>query len=135
MVRLLIVDDDPSIVEMYRVYLELLGHEVATAGDGFAALEVVDQIRPDLIILDLRLPRLDGLGVLARLSAFDYWPAIPVLMFSNNNDPEEMAKARRLGCVEYLLKSQTSPAALAGRVAHWAGLASKVNKALRDQYA
>ena len=65
--RVLVVDDDPSIRDMLRDVLTDDGHEVTTAGDGMEALEVMGQGGPFLVLLDLMMPRLDGLGVLREL--------------------------------------------------------------------
>ena len=63
MTTVLIVDDEPGIVELARLYLEQDGFRVETAANGLEALRRLDELRPDLVILDLRLPGLDGFGV------------------------------------------------------------------------
>jgi CheY-like chemotaxis protein len=133
--QLLLVEDEPAIAQMYRLELEQAGYAVAIAADGIVALELTQRIRPDVIVLDLRLPRLDGLGVLTRLKASGETAAIPVVIVSNDSEPRVVAEASRLGASEYLLKSRTSPTALAERVAHWARAASIARKAWRDRYA
>src|SRR5207245_10629823 len=68
-VRILFVEDDASVAQMYRLKLELDGYAVDVAGDGITALEKAKTIRPDIVFLDLRLPNLDGLAVLESLRA------------------------------------------------------------------
>jgi DNA-binding response OmpR family regulator len=67
MPKILVVDDEPGIVNLVTTYLKAEGYEIHTAADGHAALKAVHAFRPDLVILDIMLPGLDGLEVLARL--------------------------------------------------------------------
>src|SRR6266571_6887579 len=104
---------------MYRVRLELEGHQVATAGDGETGLSVALDSKPDLVLLDLGLPRLGGIGVLQRLRADPGGRRMPVVILSNSDDADSVNRARQLGALEYLVKSQTTPTAVAevvGRV-------------------
>jgi len=76
------------VAQMYRLKLELDGYAVDVAGDGITALEKAKTIRPDIVFLDLRLPKLDGLAVLERLRADTSTAAIPVVILSNWNEKE-----------------------------------------------
>jgi DNA-binding response OmpR family regulator len=107
--RILIVEDDEVLREIYALRLGMEGFEVATAIDGVDGLTQVDQIHPQLIILDMLMPRLDGLGFLQR-----YYGATPpgegiVLVASNKSSSRHIAQAEKLGAVAYLIKSHLTP--------------------------
>jgi CheY-like chemotaxis protein len=118
-VRILFVEDDASVAQMYRLKLELDGYAVDVAGDGITALEKVRTIRPDIVFLDLRLPKLDGLAVLERLRADTSTAAIPVVILSNWNEKELVERGVSLGALDHLIKSQTTPARLSQRLKDW----------------
>jgi len=118
-VRILFVEDDASVAQMYRLKLELDGYAVDVAGDGITALEKARTIRPDIVFLDLRLPKLDGLAVLERLRADTSTAAIPVVILSNWNEKELVERGISLGALDHLIKSQTTPARLSQRLKDW----------------
>ena len=101
---------------MYRLKLELDGYMVDVATDGAVALEKARTMPPDVIFLDIRLPKLDGLGVLEALRADPETREIRVVMLSNWNDKELVERGASLGALDHLLKSQTTPARLARRL-------------------
>ena len=117
--KILLTEDDPIVAELYRVRLDREGHDVAVAVDGEMALERVGRDRPDLILLDIRMPRLSGLGVLEQVRASDDLKAIPVVMLTNYSDPAQVQRCRELGIEGYLLKSRTTPRQLADWIADW----------------
>ena len=75
--KILVVDDDPNVVKLVRLYLERDGHEVLTANDGVTGLELARDEQPSLIVLDLMLPRMDGMEVCRALRAES---SVPVIM-------------------------------------------------------
>src|SRR5260370_39978774 len=77
------VEDDPSVLEMYRLKLELDGYHVNTALDGEEGLKKAGDLAPDIIFLDIRLPKMDGLEVLRKLRAQEKTRDIPVIILSN----------------------------------------------------
>jgi CheY-like chemotaxis protein len=118
-VSVLFVEDDASVAQMYRLKLELDGYIVDVAGDGFVALEKARTARPDIIFLDLRLPRMDGLSVLEALRADPATASIPVVILSNWNEQELVERGVTLGALDHLIKSQTTPARLSQRLPGW----------------
>ncbi len=104
---------------MYRLKLELDGYLVTVAEDGEKALKTAAEALPDIIFLDIRLPKLDGLAVLERLRATEATRHIPVVILSNYSERELVERGLKLGALEYLVKSQTTPARLAGGVEGW----------------
>jgi len=120
-VRVLIVEDDVSVAQMYRLKLELDGYTVDVAEDGLVALEKARTMHPDIIFLDIRLPKLDGLGVLEALRADATTASIPVVILSNWNEKELVERGVKLGALDHLIKSQTTPARLSQRLKDWLG--------------
>ena len=118
-VRVLFVEDDPSVAQMYKLKLELDGYAVTVADDGELALKLAREMAPDIIFLDIRLPKLDGMAVLEQLRADGRTKQIPVVILSNYSERELVERGLKLGALEYLVKSQTTPAKLAGGVEGW----------------
>ena len=118
-VRVLLIEDDGALAEMYRLKLERDGYTVHVAGDGEEALRLVAALPPDLIFLDIRLPRMDGLTFLERLREAEETRNIPVVIVSNYSEEELVARGLQLGALEYLVKSQTTPGQLSERVPEW----------------
>ncbi|MFB9902660.1 response regulator transcription factor [Allokutzneria oryzae] len=99
--RVLVVDDDLTVRDVVRRYLELAGHEVELAGDGEQALLLAAAREPDLVVLDLMLPGLDGLEVCRRLRARS---AVPVIMLTARGDEEDRVLGLSLGADDYVSK-------------------------------
>jgi CheY-like chemotaxis protein len=118
-VRVLVVEDDESVARMYRLKLELDGYIVDVAGDGIVALERARALAPDIIFLDIRLPKLDGIGVLEALRADESTAGIPVVILSNWNEKELVERGARLGALDHMIKSQTTPTKLSQRLSDW----------------
>lgn len=118
-VRVLFVEDDPAVAQMYKLKLELDGYDVRVAADGLQALEMARGEPPDIIFLDIRLPKMDGLGVLEALRQDERTKTVPVVILSNYSERELVERGLRLGALEYLIKSQTTPARVAGNVTAW----------------
>jgi CheY-like chemotaxis protein len=118
-VHVLFVEDDPSVAQMYKLKLELDGYKVEIATDGEMALEMAGRALPDIIFLDIRLPKLDGIGVLEALRADPTTRPVPVVILSNYNEKELVERGAKLGVLDHLIKSQTTPAKLAGGLEGW----------------
>lgn len=105
MPKILVVDDEPDILRVVVRIMEACGHTVRTALDGFEALEHVAAERPDCIILDLNLPRMDGFEVCKRLKGDDATRHIPIVMMTAAYVSVDDAKqGQRLGADEYVVK-------------------------------
>jgi CheY-like chemotaxis protein len=118
-VRVLFVEDDPAVAQMYKLKLELDGYSVEIAIDGEQAVARALAEPPDIVFLDIRLPKLDGLGVLEALRGHERTRQIPVVILSNYSERELIDRGLKLGALEYLIKSQTTPAKVAGGVEGW----------------
>lgn len=113
MKRILVVDDEITVCHTVRAYLEADGYEVKVALDGASALEVAEQFQPDLVVLDVMLPKLDGIEVLRRLRQNDR--TICVLMLTARGDEMDKVLGLKMGADDYLTKP-FSPRELAARV-------------------
>jgi CheY-like chemotaxis protein len=118
-VRVLFVEDDPAVAQMYKLKLELDGYSVEIATDGEQAVTRATSEPPDIVFLDIRLPKLDGLGVLEALRSDQRTRQLPVVILSNYSERELIDRGLKLGALEYLIKSQTTPAKVAGGVEGW----------------
>ena len=118
-VKVLFVEDDALVAQMYRLKLELDGYVVDVAGDGIVALEKARSMQPDIIFLDIRLPKLDGLSVLEQMRADPSTAHTPVVILSNWNEKELVERGIKLGALDHLIKSQTTPARLSQRLRDW----------------
>jgi DNA-binding response OmpR family regulator len=114
--RILMVEDDLTIATMYRLQLQNEGFDVKLAMDGIAGLHHAQVDPPDLMLLDVRLPKLDGIEVMRRLSADPRLAGIPVLILSNYSDSAIVREGLGLGAREYLVKAQTTPAELVAKI-------------------
>ena len=96
--RILVIEDDPSLAVMYQTALSFAGFDVAISGDGLTALEDIDEDHPDLVVLDLRLPQLDGGTILREVAATPDTRHIPVIIVTGGdteNLPEAFAVLRK----------------------------------------
>lgn len=101
MTFVLVVDDDPAILRTLRINLRAREYDVETAGDGRSALQIVDERMPDVVLLDLGLPDIDGITVLTRLRAFT---SVPVIVVSARTGPDDKVEALDLGADDFITK-------------------------------
>ncbi|SKB08993.1 response regulator [Aeromicrobium choanae] len=101
MTFVLAVDDDPAILRTLGINLRARDYEVETAGDGRSALQIVDERMPDVVLLDLGLPDLDGITVLRRLREFTQ---VPVIVVSARTEPDDKVEALDLGADDFITK-------------------------------
>ena len=105
--RVLVVDDEPEAVELLQEFLQAKGYEVSTASDGAEALRKVKEKRPHLILLDVRMPKMDGLEVLRQVKALD--PGVSVIMVTGVNEEAIGWQAMELGAFDYIVKPLDLP--------------------------
>ena len=104
MARILVIDDDAIMRRLLTALLEEMGHAVCTAADGEAGLREVAKIRPELVILDMNMPKLDGYEVARRLKRDASLRQIPLLALTGQIEIEDYQKARGAGCDGFLAK-------------------------------
>ena len=114
--RILLAEDDRVLRKAAEVTLKRHGFSVLTAADGEAALEMARAEKPDLVLLDLIMPKLQGFEVLRRLKQDPATEGIPVIVLSNLGQPSDVQAAMEGGAVGYFVKADLSLQALAQRV-------------------
>jgi CheY-like chemotaxis protein len=115
---ILLVEDDPTIAKLYRMLLESRGYTVRWAADGVEGLDRSNEKRPDLVLLDIMMPRMNGIAFLQALRVGDMRD-VPVVVLSNFMEKQLVDDAMSLGALEYMVKAQTRPEALVGALPHW----------------
>ena len=98
------MEDDAAIIELLRFLLEQEGLEVEVARDGLKALDKMEAFSPDLVLLDLRLPKLEGMDVLWEMRQNPRWNNVPVVIISVDSSPQTMLQGWRLGVDSYFIK-------------------------------
>lgn len=106
---LLLVEDDPLLINMYQTKFSNEGFQVYTATDGEAGLTLAKAEKPDVIILDIMMPKMDGIEVLRRLRNDPSLRDVPVLMLSNLSEMAKQKEAFELGAKEFLVKANLTP--------------------------
>jgi len=107
--KILIADDEPDILEIVSFNLQAEGYEVFTAKNGDEAIEQAKKHQPDLIILDVMMPKKSGFEVLQEIQDTKRLKNIPVILFTNLAGEEDAKKGLAMGAALYLIKSQYSP--------------------------
>lgn len=115
--KILIVEDERELNEAYQMILKKEGYDVRAAYDGDEALEATDKDEPDLILLDLRMPKVSGIEFLKKYNLAKKHPKVKVVVFSNLDTQKEIDDAYALGADKYMLKAWASPKELA-RLVH-----------------
>jgi DNA-binding response OmpR family regulator len=114
--KILLIEDDQAISIMYKGKLESDGFSVLTAVNGADGLELAKKEGPDLIMLDIILPQLDGFSVLAELKKDSKTKGIPVIMLTNLGTDEDRAKGEKMGAVDYFVKANMTPAQISEKI-------------------
>jgi|SRR3989304_2807681 len=105
---ILVVEDDKFIARAYKDGLERFGYMVEAAYDGYEALDKIKLTTPDLVLLDLIIPGLDGFGVLEQIRKMQEMKDVPVLVLSNLSQDSDVHKAKDLGATDYMTKATFS---------------------------
>lgn len=106
---ILIVEDERNLNEAYQMILKHEGHDIHAAYDGTEALEITKKVEPDLILLDLRMPKMGGVDFLKKYDLKKDHPDVKVVVFSNLDTQKEIDEAYTLGAHKYMLKAWASP--------------------------
>lgn len=112
MTKILIAEDEKALNEAYVLVLKKQGHEVHSVYNGQDGLEVFKKVKPEVVLLDLRMPKLDGLGFLKKLQPKKNYPETKIIIFSNYDEQTEVDEAMKLGASRYILKAWSSPSEL-----------------------
>lgn len=109
MANVLIVEDEKGLREAYSLVLDKAGHKVDAVANGLEALDAFKAKSFDMVLLDLRMPRMDGVEFLKKLSPREKFPDTKIIIFSNYDDQKEVAEALEHGATRYILKAWSSP--------------------------
>lgn len=107
--KVAIVEDDQAISQMYRLKFEAEGYEVETAENGKLGLEMVEKLRPNIILLDLMMPEMTGDQMLEKLRKTDWGKNIKVVILTNMGEQELPPKVKELGVSAVILKADMTP--------------------------
>ena len=113
--KILIVEDE-IIIKILKIKFELSGFQVDTAQDGAEAMVKLNQSQPDIILLDILMPKMNGFEFLEKIKKDERFKDIPVVIFSNLNAPSDIEKSKALGVLEYILKTDVTISELAEAV-------------------
>jgi len=116
MKKILIVEDDKFLRELISQKLLKEGYDISEAVDGVKAIEVLKNEKPDLILLDLILPGIDGFEVLTKIKADANISSIPVVVLSNLGQKEDIERGLKLGANDYLIKAHFTPGEIIEKV-------------------
>ena len=109
MAKILIVEDDPLMSRMYQKIFTFEGYEVHTAGDGEEGVEKARSVKPTIILLDVMMPKMNGLEALDKLKSDPDTKAIPVIMLTNLAGQQDAETAMTKGAIKYIVKSEHEP--------------------------
>ncbi|MCD6410732.1 response regulator [bacterium] len=114
--KILIIEDEEILLDLLREKLRALGFKVFTASDGEAGLAAIREINPDLILLDIVMPKMGGFEVMEEMQKDPSIKDIPVIIISNSGQPVELDKAKQLGAKDWLIKTEFDPKEVISKV-------------------
>lgn len=129
MSKVLIIEDDPPYRKIYKRKFEVAGYEVETAENGEEGFAKAQTFRPDLVLVDLMMPKMDGFQFLDHLRADDSLKGTPVFVLTNLSTPEDAEKVLRRGALGVMVKSDTEPHAIVNRANKVLGIKTDPNQA------
>lgn len=109
-IKILLVEDEKSIADMYKMKFEREGWEVVYIDNGDGVLKTVVEKKPDIVLLDIILPKADGFSVLKELKENSQTKKVPIVMLTNLGQEEDIKKGKDLGADGYLVKANLTPA-------------------------
>jgi DNA-binding response OmpR family regulator len=114
--RVLLVEDERMLAEMYATKFTMEGYEVVKAFDGAEGLAAAKESDPDIILLDIIMPKLDGFAVLKELRADPKLKSVPVVLLTNLGQDDDVSKGKKLGATDYFVKADHTPAEVVEKV-------------------
>lgn len=116
MTKIAIIEDDQVISQMYRMKFEADGFEVQLADNGKQGVAMVETFKPDIILLDLKMPNMDGAEALEKIRAEEWGKTIPVIILTNLGEEEAPKSLQTLGIHSYIVKADLTPRQVVARV-------------------
>lgn len=116
MAKIIVIEDEEVLLGLLKKKLEQEGHQVAIARDGQEGLEKIKADKPDLILLDIIMPKMGGFEVMEELNADKELKDIPIIIVSNSGQPVEIDRAKKLGVKDWLIKTDFDPQEVIAKV-------------------
>lgn len=114
--KVAIIEDDASIVQMYQLKFQTEGYDVRTAGDGEAGLALIESFSPDVVLLDLMMPNMNGFDMLSKLRGTANGAKMKVIVLTNMGDTETATKVFKMSANDYIVKAEMTPSQVVQRV-------------------
>jgi DNA-binding response OmpR family regulator len=114
--KVLIIEDDSFISDMYRLKLEAEGFNVKVAEDGQKGLEQLNKEKPDLVLLDVVMPKMDGFTVLQNIKEDPEIQDVPVVLLTNLGQKDSVEKGLKMGALDYVIKAHFTPSEVVEKV-------------------
>lgn len=122
MTKIAIIEDDPAISQMYRMKFEADGFEVQVAENGKNGVDLVKNLKPDMILIDLQMPVMDGVEALTEIRKHDWGKTIPAIFLTNMGQEESPKEIKNLNIHSYIVKADLTPSQVVGRIKAALGL-------------
>ena len=107
--KILLVEDEEIMIDLLQKKLTKEGYETSVARDGQEGLEMMKEVKPDLILLDIIMPKMGGFEVMEEMAKIKELKKIPVIVISNSGQPVELDRAQKLGAKDWLIKTEFDP--------------------------
>ena len=114
--KILLIEDEELMIDLLQRKLTKEGYEILVARDGEEGLKVMREVRPDLILLDIIMPKMGGFEVMEEMGKDKNLKDIPVIVISNSGQPVELDKAQKLGAKDWLIKTEFDPQEVLNKV-------------------
>jgi len=114
--KILLIEDEELMIDLLQRKLTKEGYEILVARDGEEGLKVMREVRPDLILLDIIMPKMGGFEVMEEMGKNKELKKIPVIVISNSGQPVELDKAQKLGAKDWLIKTEFDPQEVVDKV-------------------
>ncbi|MCK5061116.1 response regulator [Candidatus Parcubacteria bacterium] len=115
-IKILLIEDDPFLLSMYSTKFGLENFSVISADDGEKGWQMAEEVRPDIILLDILMPKMNGFEVLEKLKANKKTKNIPVILLTNLNQKDEIERGMTLGADDYLIKAHFMPSEVVEKI-------------------
>ena len=116
MTKIAIIEDDQTISQMYRMKFEADGFDVRLASNGKLGIELVESFSPDIILLDIQMPEMDGAEALTEMRKHDWGRKLPVIILTNMGEEESPKALAHLDVTSYIVKADMTPSQVVGKV-------------------
>lgn len=114
--KILIIEDDSYISDMYRIKLENSGYEVIVASDGIEGFKALEKQKPNVILLDIVMPKMNGFNVLKMIKNDSNYKNIPVILLTNLGQEENVKRGFELGAASYIIKAHFTPSEVVEKI-------------------